>query len=732
MNLKRITSLLCAAAVVISTMGAANAESEIFTYNVSADTAAETGEINTGYDGITLSLGADTYTYKTSKKTLGGYEYSGLIAGAIAPDAKDGALPQSTGTFYKITLADTIPDGELSIAYQVAKTKTVYILDGSEAIYTEYFAEKGDSSHSFIAHGGHTYTMYASGSKASLYGFTYKVVDRQGDFEKEIQGLTFDLIKGENKSADAVDCDLNLPQTYESKFGSCDVAWTSSDNDIISNSGEVNLSASAETVTLTGKFSVQEDDSLVQYKKYTLTTVADSDDAAAVAAAKEALSIGDVSNVKNDISLPSVGKRATAITWETSDASVITSDGVVTRAPKEDKTATLTATITRGDARDTKDFSVTVAGYVAIEFIGHVYGDADGNAVFSPVDGGTIKNIRFTEDIANSKGDDVIVGAVYDSAGILKSTKLINISELKKEADGTMTADINLPMDASDTFKAFALADMESITPYTSAYVPDDTVAPGVTIYVIGDSTAAVYDDKNYPRRGWAQELQNYFDQNDVKVVDLALSGRSSKSFKADNNFQTYKNSIKKGDYLIVQFGHNDSKNEEDRYTDPTSDRFTDGSFKKSMLEYIDIARSVGANPMLATSISRRRTSDSGLEAYVNAAKELGSELGIPCIDLYSRTVGWIKEVGVEDAKSMFNHVLPRDSRFVGYDGFKSSGFYDKGSTDDTHVNIYGADLISYFAIQEMQAIRLPLAQKYNGYTPLYPLPAYSDAVSVE
>lgn len=732
MKTKRIIAVLSAAAISFSCITSVNAESESFTYKVTSDTATAVSPIETGYDGITLTIGADTYTY-TADKTLSGFD--GRISGKANPNVSAG-----TGSYYSITLADTVKDGELTIGYQVGNDKAFYITDNGTALDAyngvKYTSKTTDIA-TIMAKGGHTYTMYASGSKASFYGFTYNIVDKQSDFENEIQGLTFDLIKGDNKSEDAIDSNLELPQSYESKFGSCDVAWTSSNSDVIANSGEVSLSTKAETITLTGKFSVQEDDSLVQYKEYTLTTIADNDDSAAVAAAKEALSIGDVSNLKKDITLPTSGKRATAITWETSDESVITADGVITRSPKTDKSAVLTAIITRGEISATKTFDVTVAGYVAIDFTGYVYGDADGNTVFSPVDGGTIKNINFTEDIANSKGDDVIVGAVYDSTGILKNTRLVKISEITKETDGRMTAEVNLPMDKADTFKAFALADMANINPYTSAYSPDDTVTSGATIYVIGDSTAAVYDDKNYPRKGWAQELQNYFDEKDVKVVDLALSGRSSKSFKGDTNFQTYKDNIKKGDYLIVQFGHNDSKNttEDDiqnRYTDPSANRFTNGSFKNSMLEYIEIAESVGAKPILATSISRRRTSDASLEAYVNAAKELGEELGIPCIDLYKRTTDWIKEVGVEEAKSMFNHVLPYDSRFIDYEGFKSSNFYTKEATDDTHINIYGADLISYFAIQEMQSIHLPLAEKYNNYTPTYPLPSFSEASSVQ
>ncbi|MGN1116207.1 MAG: PT domain-containing protein, partial [Candidatus Ornithomonoglobus sp.] len=128
------------------------------------------------------------------------------------------------------------------------------------------------------------------------------------------------------------------------------------------------------------------------------------------------------------------------------------------------------------------------------------------------------------------------------------------------------------------------------------------------------------------------------------------------------------------------------------------------------------------------TSISRRKLSDASLEAYAESARELAQELNLPLIDLYKRTNDWINEAGVETAKDMFNYVKPYDSRFIGYAGFASSGFYASGTTDDTHINIYGADLIAQWAVQEMQDQNLPITQNSNSYYPVYPLPSYEYA----
>ena len=260
--------------------------------------------------------------------------------------------------------------------------------------------------------------------------------------------------------------------------------------------------------------------------------------------------------------------------------------------------------------------------------------------------------------------------------------------------------------------------------------------AQAPTVHTIGDST--MEEKSTDPsvntngQRGWPQMLPQFM-VNGATLNNRAKSGTSSKTFYEESRFwTTVKPQIKEGDYVIIQFGHNDSKTDEDRYTDPRGDRFTDGSYKKSMMDYINIAKEKGAKPILATSISRRNLKDDTLELYVNAAKELGNELHIPVLDLYGKTKEYINEVGVEEAKSMFNHVKIKDSRFINDTAFINSGYYLKGDTDDTHINLYGADLISQYATEEMQRLALPLADKINNHKAVYPLPSYTEAVTVE
>lgn len=728
--MKKGIAAMAAAFAMGAALSASAASTTFLVDDKTVDTSAPLAnatEIATNIPCMKMRIGADTWTYKADTSSFGSVKAVGRISGANNPVIKDGI-----GTYYEFIFDKTTEPGTLEIMYQVGNGKAVYITDNGTALEDwngVKFDEKVTQSTTINVEAEHTYAIYASGSKMSFYGCTYKVTNKQKDFEEEIQGLSFDMIKGSNADAEHIQSDLALFDNYPSQFGSCDVSWRSSNTDVITNNGIVNAQKEDTVITLTGKFSVQEDNSLVQEKVFTLTVPGDPDDNAAAAGAKDALTLGDVSAVKNDIELPSRGIRGTSITWTTSDEAVVTADGKVTRAPGQDKTAVLTAEIIRGDAKQTKEFKVTVLGYVPVTIDSYVYGNADGESSFTPVDGGTLKAVSYISSIKEPDAGTNVFVVIYDKDGRIKSVTADAVTADKY--DKVTDIAVNSPMDSTDTFKIMSV-NTGTLLPFIDPVQADDTVAEGATLYVVGDSTAAVYDDGRYPRTGWAQVLQNYFD--DITVVDYALSGRSSKSFKSDTNFRKLKENIKAGDYLIVQFGHNDSKTgDTERYTDPNGDRFTEGSFKNSMLEYINMAKDKGAYPILATSISRRNLKDTSLEQYVNAAKELGEELHIPVLDLYAKTKAYINDVGIEEAKSMFNWVKLKDSRFIDYPGYVNSDYYTKQEdTDDTHINIYGADLVSQYATEEMARLGMPLAGKVNDHKAIYPLPSYTTATTIE
>lgn len=213
------------------------------------------------------------------------------------------------------------------------------------------------------------------------------------------------------------------------------------------------------------------------------------------------------------------------------------------------------------------------------------------------------------------------------------------------------------------------------------------------TVYVLGDSTACIYaEDETYavPRGGWAMYLQNYLDSK-AQVVDLALGGRSSKSFIKEPEYETFTSNLKAGDYVIIQFGHNDAKssNEEDlanRYTDPLGDIESDSSFRYHLYNnYIKFALDKGAYPILISPVSRRKFDDNGKiqdthKDYDDTVRALAQETNTPFIDMTAITEEYYNNLGVEDTKLM--HALYNDRT-------KSEGI------DNTHYSHYGANVIA-------------------------------------
>ena len=121
------------------------------------------------------------------------------------------------------------------------------------------------------------------------------------------------------------------------------------------------------------------------------------------------------------------------------------------------------------------------------------------------------------------------------------------------------------------------------------------------TIFVVGDSTAAKKDlSKGSPERGWGMALGCYFDDAFIRVDDHALNGRSSKSFINEGHWDKVLSLIKPGDYVIIQFGHNDEKPGEKRHTDPGS------TFDYTLAKYVRETREHGGIPIIMNPVVRR------------------------------------------------------------------------------------------------------------------------------
>jgi lysophospholipase L1-like esterase len=220
-------------------------------------------------------------------------------------------------------------------------------------------------------------------------------------------------------------------------------------------------------------------------------------------------------------------------------------------------------------------------------------------------------------------------------------------------------------------------------------------------VYLVGDSTVCSFNDSYYyPRYGYGTQLGNYLN-NLVTIHNLALSGRSSKSFTAEENYQTLLSSLKEGDYLIIGFGHNDEKSDDDlRFTDASKPTTDSSSFKYSLYEnYIKVAIEKKATPILCTPIVRANSKNdySGANAhitengdYAKAIIELGLEKNVPVINLTEITKNQYVKLGYNEA--IYYHAMTAGK----YDTDGVAVIPDTTSVDTTHLNIYGAKYVAY------------------------------------
>ena len=286
---KRMLPLLLALTMALSLVSAPALAADGMTYSPSSAPGAVTSPtvIDTGIPGMTLTVGADEWTYAAIGNIVSdsGVTYPGYIVGKANPKVGSG-----TGTYYSFAFDPSVAAGTLEIMYRLGGGKQFFILDNGTAMNGYDGAvidQTANASATIIVQGGHTYTVYAQGSKLRLYGCTFKNVDPAREFADEIAAFSFDKIKATNADKDHVEENLNLLDSYESRFGSCDVNWTTSNAAVIANDGTVNCQKIETKVTLTGHFQVQENREFKADVVFDVTVSADPDDNSAVAKAAE-------------------------------------------------------------------------------------------------------------------------------------------------------------------------------------------------------------------------------------------------------------------------------------------------------------------------------------------------------------------------------------------------------------------------------------------------------------
>ncbi|MBQ9203325.1 MAG: rhamnogalacturonan acetylesterase [Prevotella sp.] len=247
------------------------------------------------------------------------------------------------------------------------------------------------------------------------------------------------------------------------------------------------------------------------------------------------------------------------------------------------------------------------------------------------------------------------------------------------------------------------------------------------TIFIIGDSTAAKKDlSKGSPERGWGMALQCYFDEAFVRVDNHAVNGRSSISFINEKRWDKVLSLIQPGDYVIIQFGHNDEKDGATRHTDPGS------TFDYTLAKYVRETREKGGIPVLMNPVVRRNFAKKTVQSssddeslrnttfkdgaktvegdslkdthglYAVAPRDVAQRMNCLFVDANKITHDLEQGLGVEGSKKLHMWYKPGEHPAL-----------PKGRQDNTHYNIYGAHQVARLFADAL-CEQIPLLTKYR------------------
>lgn len=222
-----------------------------------------------------------------------------------------------------------------------------------------------------------------------------------------------------------------------------------------------------------------------------------------------------------------------------------------------------------------------------------------------------------------------------------------------------------------------------------------------ITVYLIGDSTLCEYEMNRAPLTGWGMPFKYFFDSS-VTVVNRARGGRSTRTFISENRWQPIADSLREGDYVLMQFGHNDEAKEEkykDRYT-PVPD------YKNNLIKFITETRGKNAHPVLITPVTRMRFDKAGIaqethKEYSAAVWEVGNEYKVPVIDLDAKSRALLQQLGPETSKLLFMQL----------DSLQHPN-YPAGQKDNTHFTEFGARRMAETVLAEIRSLIPELTER--------------------
>lgn len=231
----------------------------------------------------------------------------------------------------------------------------------------------------------------------------------------------------------------------------------------------------------------------------------------------------------------------------------------------------------------------------------------------------------------------------------------------------------------------------------------DGTVAARpIHCYLIGDSTCADKSlEKENPERGWGQLFRAFFDET-VVVENHAMNGRSTKSFRNEGRWQPIYDGMRPGDYVFIQFGHNDEKVHKPAVGSEPDD------FAENLRRYVRETREKGATPVLLTPIARRHFTPEGVlekthGVYPDCVRRVAREERVALLEMEAATEAWLRELGDEPSRAYFMWVAKG-----------TSPLYPDGREDNTHLRVRGAHVVARMVADAVREQLPALAERFR------------------
>jgi lysophospholipase L1-like esterase len=225
--------------------------------------------------------------------------------------------------------------------------------------------------------------------------------------------------------------------------------------------------------------------------------------------------------------------------------------------------------------------------------------------------------------------------------------------------------------------------------------------AQPITVWLAGDSTMAQKQQDKRPETGWGEALQPCFDSSEVRIANRAMNGRSTRSFVAEGRWKAITDSVKAGDYVFIQFGHNDEKVGTNNYSSPDD-------YGSNLARFVDEVRARKGTPVLFTPVVRRKFEGTRLTdthgMYPDAVRVVANERRVPLIDMARTSAQLVEKLGPDSSRALWLQLEPG-----------ANPNYPTGVHDDTHFNPRGAQVMAGLAIDAMRSLKLGLASRLRS-----------------